>query len=58
MSNNIDSNKKAVINNIQYQIDKLQQNSSATLERLIKTGRLKILSTFYDIDTGQVQFLG
>jgi carbonic anhydrase len=54
----MDSKKNAVINNIQYQIDKLQQNSSATLERLIKTGRLKVVTTFYDIDTGKVQFLG
>ncbi|ADI63287.1 carbonic anhydrase [Trichormus azollae] len=56
-TNNVDSNKNAVINNIQYQTHKLRQNSSAVLERLIQAGRLKIVSAFYDIHTGKVQFL-
>lgn len=55
-TNDVDSNKNAVINNIRYQTDKLQKNS-AVLERLIQAGRLRIVSAFYDIDTGKVQFL-
>ncbi|WP_413171819.1 carbonic anhydrase [Anabaena azotica] len=55
-TNDVDSNKNAVINNIQYQTDKLRKNS-AVLERLIQADRLRIVSAFYDIDTGKVQFL-
>ncbi|MBK1988181.1 carbonic anhydrase [Sphaerospermopsis aphanizomenoides BCCUSP55] len=56
ITNDVDSNKDAVINNIKYQTEQLQRNSPV-LERLTRDDRLKIVSAFYDIDTGKVQFL-
>ncbi|MBE9004439.1 carbonic anhydrase [Fortiea sp. LEGE XX443] len=43
----------AVIANIQYQANKLQQ-SSAILAQLVDTGKLKIVSAYYNIDTGKI----
>ncbi|MEA5578630.1 carbonic anhydrase [Anabaena sp. UHCC 0451] len=54
--NNINDDDNAVINNIQSQAGKLQ-NNSVVFDRLIRAGRLKIVGAFYDIDTGKVQFL-
>jgi carbonic anhydrase len=55
-NSNINDDENAVINNIQYQAGKLQ-NNSVVLDRLIRAGRLKIVGAFYDIDNGKVQFL-
>jgi carbonic anhydrase len=51
-----DNNNSAVINNIEYQAMKLQ-NNSPVINRLIRDYRLKIVGAYYDIDTGRVQFL-
>ncbi|MTJ12045.1 carbonic anhydrase [Anabaena sp. UHCC 0187] len=54
MRGNINDN--AVINNIEYQARKLQNNSQI-IDRLIRDNRLKIVGAYYDIDTGRVRFL-
>ncbi|TAF05516.1 MAG: carbonic anhydrase [Nostocales cyanobacterium] len=48
--------ENAVIRNIQFQIEKLQ-NNSAVLTKLISNGRLRIVGAFYDLDNGKIQFL-
>jgi carbonic anhydrase len=48
--------ENAVINNIQYQSEKLRSNSPV-IDRLIRDDRLKIVGAFYDIDNGRVRFL-
>jgi carbonic anhydrase len=53
---NKNSNNNAVIANIRYQTKKLQKNS-VILNQLIRADRLKIVSAFYDIDTGKVDFI-
>lgn len=45
--------ENAVIANIQYQAEKLQE-SSTILAKLIDKGKLKIMSACYDIETGKV----
>ncbi|MGM3307474.1 carbonic anhydrase [Anabaena sp. WFMT] len=52
----VDGNNNAEIANIRYQTEKIQKNS-VVLDRLIRAGRLKIVSAFYDIDTGKVNFI-
>lgn len=53
-----DSNyeQNAIINNIQYQVERLQ-NNSAVLAKLIRAGRLNVVGAFYDLDTGKVNFI-
>ncbi|MBC5796129.1 carbonic anhydrase [Sphaerospermopsis sp. LEGE 00249] len=53
-----DSNyeQNAIINNIQYQVERLQ-NNSAVLAKLIGAGRLNVVGAFYDLDTGKVNFI-
>jgi carbonic anhydrase len=48
-------NKNAIIANIKYQVEKLQQ--SPTLVKLIQADKLKIVGGFYDLDTGKVQII-
>jgi carbonic anhydrase len=45
-----------VINNIEYQARKLQDNSQI-IDKLIRDDRLKIVGAYYDINTGKVRFL-
>lgn len=51
-----DSMQNAVIANIQYQAEKLQE-SSTILAKLIGEGKLKIVGACYDIDTGKVNII-
>ncbi|BAZ32100.1 carbonic anhydrase [Cylindrospermum sp. NIES-4074] len=51
-----DAVKDAVIANIQYQVEKLHQNS-VILAKLVREGQLKIVGAFYDIDTGKISFI-
>ncbi|MFN6567754.1 carbonic anhydrase [Dendronalium sp. ChiSLP03b] len=51
-----DRNDDAVIANIQYQAEKLQQNSMI-LAQLLHAGKLKIVGACYDIDTGKVSII-
>lgn len=51
-----DISEKAVIANIQYQAQKLQNNSTM-LNQLIRAGKLKIVGAVYDIDTGKVSII-
>ncbi len=44
---------KAVIANVQYQVQKLKQNSTILSQRLSE-GKLKIVGGRYDLDTGEV----
>ncbi|GAA6621153.1 carbonic anhydrase [Scytonema sp. NUACC26] len=48
-----DAVDKAVIANVQYQIQKLKQNSKIISQRLLE-GKLKIVGGRYDLDTGEV----
>ncbi|MBD2664644.1 carbonic anhydrase [Richelia sinica FACHB-800] len=48
-------NQNAIIANIKYQVEKLQQ--SPTLAKLIQEHKLKIVGAFYDLDTGKVQII-
>ncbi|MBE9036331.1 carbonic anhydrase [aff. Roholtiella sp. LEGE 12411] len=48
-----DTTQDAVIANIQYQAEKLQE-SSTILAKLITEGKLQIVSACYDIETGKV----
>ncbi|WP_017317077.1 carbonic anhydrase [Mastigocladopsis repens] len=48
-----DIKENAVVGNIQYQAEKLQE-SSTILAKLIRQGKLKIVGACYDIDTGKV----
>ncbi|MDF5706488.1 MAG: carbonic anhydrase [Nostoc sp. S4] len=52
-SNTIDD---AVIANVKYQAEKLQE-SSIILSKLLRAGKLKIVGAYYDIDTGKVNVL-
>lgn len=54
--NDFDNAENAVINNIQYQTEKLLRNSNV-LTQLVRNGRLAIVGAFYDIDTRKVRFL-
>ncbi len=45
--------ENAVIANVQYQVEKLQE-SSMILNKLLHEGKLKIVGACYDIDTGKV----
>ncbi len=51
-----DVNKAAVIANIQYQTEKLQQKSTI-LAQLINKGTVQIIGAAYDIDTGIVSVI-
>ncbi|MBD2344494.1 carbonic anhydrase [Anabaena subtropica] len=51
-----DINEAAMIANIKYQAEKLQQKSTILAE-LIKKGTLKIVGASYDIDTGKVSII-
>ncbi|MBW4633684.1 MAG: carbonic anhydrase [Iphinoe sp. HA4291-MV1] len=51
-----DIQENAVVANIQYQAEKLQE-SSTILAKLIRQGKLKIIGAFYDIDTGKVSIV-
>lgn len=51
-----DNMQNAVIANIQYQAEKLQE-SSTILDKLIREGKLKIVGACYDIDTGKVNII-
>ncbi|MEH2110292.1 carbonic anhydrase [Nostoc sp.] len=51
-----DNMQNAVIANIQYQTEKLQENSTI-LAKLLREGKLKIVSACYDIDTGKVNII-
>jgi carbonic anhydrase len=53
---NINDSNDAIINNIEYQARKLQNNSQI-IDRLIRDDRLKIVRAYYDINTGKVRFL-
>ncbi len=55
-TNDLNNNDNAVINNIQYQAEKLRSNSQI-ITRLISDDRLKIIGAFYDINNGKVRFL-
>ncbi|MCC5652138.1 carbonic anhydrase [Nostoc sp. XA013] len=46
----------AVIANIQYQTEKLQENSTI-LAKLLNEGKLKIVGACYDIDTGKINII-
>jgi carbonic anhydrase len=52
-SNSGDRVENAVIANVQYQIEQLQQQSPL-LNRQVEAGKLKIVGGRYDLDTGQV----
>lgn len=54
--NDINDVNNAIINNIEYQARKLQNNSQI-IDRLIRDDRLKIVRAYYDINTGKVRFL-
>ena len=54
--NDVNDVNNAVINNIEYQARKLQNNSQI-IDRLIRDDRLKIIGAYYDINTGKVRFL-
>ncbi len=54
--NDINDDNNAVINNIEYQAKKLQNNSQI-IDRLIRDNRLKIIGAYYDVNTGRVRFL-
>ncbi|MCC5613366.1 carbonic anhydrase [Nostoc sp. CHAB 5834] len=51
-----DNMQNAVIANIQYQAEKLQE-SSTILDKFIREGKLKIVGACYDIDTGKVNII-
>jgi carbonic anhydrase len=51
-----DNMQNAVIANIQYQSEKLQE-SSTILAKLLREGKLKIVGACYDIDTGKVNII-
>lgn len=51
-----DNMQDAVIANIQYQTEKLQE-SSTILAKLLGEGKLKIVGACYDIDTGKVNII-
>ncbi len=51
-----DIQENAVIANIQYQAEKLQE-SSTILAKLIRKGQLKIVGACYDIETGKVSII-
>lgn len=51
-----DNMQDAVIANIQYQTEKLQE-SSTILAKLLSEGKLKIIGACYDIDTGKVNII-
>ncbi|MEH2147254.1 carbonic anhydrase [Nostoc sp.] len=51
-----DNMQDAVIANIQYQTEKLQENSTI-LAKLLREGKLKIVGACYDIDTGKVNII-
>jgi carbonic anhydrase len=51
-----DIQENAVVANIQYQAEKLQE-SSTILAKLIRKGQLKIVGACYDIETGKVSIL-
>jgi carbonic anhydrase len=55
-NNDTNDDRDAVINNIQFQTEKLQRNSPV-LAKLISADRLKIVGAFYDIETGKVNFI-
>lgn len=48
--------EQVVLANIQYQVQKLKQNSDL-LTQLVREGKLKILGGRYDLDTGEVSIL-
>ena len=54
--NDVNDDNNPVINNIEYQAGKLQNNSQI-IDRLIRDDRLKIVGAYYDINTGKVRFL-
>jgi carbonic anhydrase len=54
--NDVNDDNNAVINNIEYQAKKLQNNSQI-IDRLIRDDRLRIVGAYYDINTGRVRFL-
>jgi carbonic anhydrase len=54
--NDVNDDNNAVINNIEYQAKKLQNNSQI-IDKLIRDDRLKIVGAYYDINTGKVRFL-
>ncbi|MFM6307336.1 MAG: carbonic anhydrase, partial [Dolichospermum sp.] len=54
--NDVNDDHNPVINNIEYQARKLQ-NNSPIIDRLIRDERLKIVRAYYDINTGKVRFL-
>ncbi|MBD2249042.1 carbonic anhydrase [Nostoc sp. FACHB-888] len=51
-----DSMQDAIIANIQYQTEKLQENSTI-LAKLLHKGKLKIVGACYDIDTGKINII-
>lgn len=51
-----DNMQNAVIANIQYQTEKLQE-SSTILAKLLREDKLKIVGACYDIDTGKVNII-
>ncbi|MBD2529536.1 carbonic anhydrase [Nostoc flagelliforme FACHB-838] len=51
-----DNIQDAVIANIQYQTEKLQE-SSTILAKLLREGKLKIVGACYDIDTGKINII-
>jgi carbonic anhydrase len=51
-----DSVDKAVVANVQYQIEKLKQNSTILSQRLLDK-KLKIVGGRYDLDTGEVALI-
>lgn len=51
-----DNIEDAVIANIQYQTEKLQENSTL-LSKLLREDKLKIVGACYDIDTGKVKII-
>ncbi|NEU78774.1 carbonic anhydrase [Nostoc sp. UIC 10630] len=51
-----DNMQNAVIANIKYQTEKLQE-SSTILAKLLSEGKLKIVGACYDIDTGKVNII-
>lgn len=55
-NNDVNDDNNAVINNIEYQARKLQNNSQI-IDKLIRDDRLKIVGAYYDINTGKVRFL-
>ena len=56
INNDFGTTERAVIDNIQYQKERLLKNSQV-LDQLVRESRLEIVGAFYNMETGKVNFL-